>query len=391
MAEDIKIKITSEYDGKGAKAALSDQQKLQQTAAQKAFPETHARIQQLYKAAAAYESKGMPDLAKSARADAKSLQGDLDRWAKENLTSHKDVTRELRTQDALAKGRQSFLKRAAVAGGNLTERVAGASPFGGLTSAIGSAGGPVAAVIATVAAATLGVVAAFARQRDARDMIRMEDRVAAGSQARRLRRLAVDGTAESNREAELDFADDAEERKSRRGLIQKKSEFKWYNPMGWIDKMTGASENEKEENDLAINRDYKGMRQAQLQKRQKYQEQVAPLIEAQKKLNEFKGSEARALQDQVAAIQEFDRLHKAGATTEEAMAGANVKMTTIARERAGNYAKLVNARDGVADTARVASAAHDEVASAVNAMHSTVLKQHAEAVAAADRKVFSRQ
>ena len=77
MAEEVKIHISED----GADA-------------------TRAKIQELYKAAAAYESKGIDTAAKSARADAKALEGDLAKLGKERAVAQKEITREMAAQTA---------------------------------------------------------------------------------------------------------------------------------------------------------------------------------------------------------------------------------------------------------------------------------------------------
>jgi hypothetical protein len=63
----------------------------------------NAKIKELYKAAAAYEDKGITTAAASARADARSLERDVARFTRERAQAERAVTREVQEQNALRK------------------------------------------------------------------------------------------------------------------------------------------------------------------------------------------------------------------------------------------------------------------------------------------------
>jgi hypothetical protein len=108
MPEEIKIKVSADTD-----QARRDMERLNDTisstqqagkssgapgAAGPASGATQTRVQELYTAAAAYEAKGMDTAAKSARADARELERDLARNARERAAAEKDITREKQSQ-----------------------------------------------------------------------------------------------------------------------------------------------------------------------------------------------------------------------------------------------------------------------------------------------------
>lgn len=81
---EVKIHVSADADLKGIEA-------------------TQKKIQDLHKAATAYESKGMDTAASSARADARGLERDVARFTRERAAEEKRVTGELREQEALRK------------------------------------------------------------------------------------------------------------------------------------------------------------------------------------------------------------------------------------------------------------------------------------------------
>jgi hypothetical protein len=319
--------------------------------------------------------------------------------AKQALAAKKEAATkeklEQREQLAVLKAKESYATRVARAGGSFAEGIAGGSQFGGIASALGSGGGPIGMIVAAVAAATVGVAAAFAKQSDQRVLMGIENRTDSAVLSRHLRRQAgFEGTAASNRQEAQALQDDAFKRNLDRELLQKKSEFKWYNPAGWLDQLTGKSENDKNQNEAAIQRDLAGAEKAKAAAREKYRTMVAPEIEAQKLLMHGHAREARALQDKVTWQQEYNRLRDSQATDEEAKEGADTKIATIQRDRAGSFAKTLGARAGAGEVARVARlAAHQadgrnpDLGGDIRALHDTVRRQGDEAF----RTKFSRR
>jgi hypothetical protein len=76
---------------------------VKQTSSGDALDATRRKIEELKKAAASYEEKGMTTAAGSARSEARSLERDLARDARERAQSEREITRQRREQDAVAR------------------------------------------------------------------------------------------------------------------------------------------------------------------------------------------------------------------------------------------------------------------------------------------------
>ena len=144
-----------------------------------------------------------------------------------------------------------------------------------------------------------------------------------------------------------------------------------------------------EESDTEQVRDKEELAKRHEETKRRVATEISPAIKAQEALNAGHAQESRAIGDKLTRQLEYQRLLKA-TLGDEALAaeGADTALATIHRERAGAFAKLVTARDGAGDTARVAQAAIDQ-RNGVSALHETVKEQGRAAADAAWHKKFS--
>ena len=132
-----------------------------------------------------------------------------------------------------------------------------------------------------------------------------------------------------------------------------------------------------------------------------FAEEEGALIEAQKKLNEGDTRAAETLQAKVMWMQEFERLKDAGAPNDKTAAdGATERVRSQEKAQqdrhAQSYARLVSARDGATDSARVASAAHEDRLRhtpniSLDELRKDMNRNHTEATHAITRKNYSRK
>lgn len=387
MSEDVKIRLKFEQEGANA------------------FAETKAKIEQLYKAAAAYEGKGMDTAAKSARSEAKSLEKDLARDAKERANSEKAITRETKERtsaetkaakerDAVDRARMSMLSRATRHAAGAVEGAAGGSPLGGLGSMLG---GP-AGIALQIGAAVTAVAAAFSRHADKVDLMRIDDRASMAVQNRHMQRLAgVDGTSASARAEEENAKDELIELHSKKERLNKEAETKWYNPMSWVRHLTGEDQDALRENDMAVARAHKRQADATRIKRDKFQEIGLKEIEIAEKRAAGDMASAKAQEMALEYHKRVKRLEAEGADPKEQIRGADAEFATQMRQREQSMAGLITAHTGARAAKRIASVAlhqfqqaRDSVlAQKMDEQKRLHLDTHNEAMNARTRRKFS--
>lgn len=355
-------------------------------------PTTVDAIKRLYSAAGNYESKGMLDAAKSARGDARVLEKDLERAAKERLGAEQSISREhreraamTRAAEAAASRRENALMRIGRAGAGLVESATGGSAIGGVAGAAGGALG----VAGLIAGAVVGVIAAMAKQRDQEKLIGMEDVRERTVLGRRLSRLGgFEGSAGSAREFAESEKDDRIQRIADRARLEEEARPKWYSLKSLFNYATGSNRNEINKNDNAIQRDLEAEAKSRDIAREKFEKFVKPEIEVAQLRANAQYKEARAVEDVLTYRKEIDRLKGQDATPEEAEAGAQAKLRNILRDRAGSFARLVTARDGAGDTARIAGLARDQRLAGLDQLRSDMNRNHSEATSTVSRKNF---
>jgi hypothetical protein len=154
------------------------------------------------------------------------------------------------------------------------------------------------------------------------------------------------------------------------------------------------SARELEKNDHDQKQAMKDQRRAQVEKRAWFEKIGKREIEMTKAQASGDMATARSIQDQLTATEEYRKLDKEGATPDEIKEGITAKMQLVQRERAGQLARLVTARDGVADTAAVAREAmavrNGWSGGDTDRIISTMDKHHAQAMGAVTTHKFSR-
>jgi hypothetical protein len=288
--------------------------------------------------------------------------------------------------------------------------IAEGAAMGEIGGAIGMLGGP--AGIAAMAAVQLGASAIDYVQGTAQDhrMTEAGDRAERAQDKWRLDRLAgPDGTAsEAREEAQADRADYVA-RAGNEAQLQEEATPHWWKlsefPLWAMNKVFGSDlktrEGQKalEENDAAKVRDLENEARAKQITRKKFTEEEFPLIEAQEKRNAGDERGAKALEDAATWMRSYNQLVKDGADAWQAEQGASAGLEAAQKAehqaRAQSYARLVSARDGAADTARVATLAHDDAlrhtsAISLEQLRHDMNRNHAEATHIATRKHFAR-
>jgi hypothetical protein len=110
--------------------------RVNQTVQGDGLEQTRRKIEELYKAAAAYESRGMGGAAGSARGEAKSLERDLARDARERALSERDIVRSRREQQAVARASGDGGGMLGGMGGRMMGRIASALSIERLASMV---------------------------------------------------------------------------------------------------------------------------------------------------------------------------------------------------------------------------------------------------------------
>lgn len=367
-----------------------------------ALSETEARIKSLYQAAAAYENKGMFDAAKSARADARSLEKDLTRESKERLLAERAVTTQKaeqaaieRAQLAMANQRRTRILNAAA---GAIESTAGASPLRGVTGALG-VGNPIASIGMAIAAAVTGAMASFSRQAHDVDVMNLEAATGRAVSARRLQRLAsFEGTSGAAREAEMSSGDELVRLQAERDELEKKAEVKWFDPSSWWGAITGRNRNALLKNSADQQTASDNMRTESEIKSKKFSQDGAKEIEIAEKKAKGEMASAKAVEMALQYHREIIRVQQEGGTKEDAIRGADAKFAADIRQREQSLAGLISARTGASAAARIASIGgrqFDEARTAV-ATQRAIEKQtekmdshHNDAQAARTRRNFS--
>ncbi len=122
-------------------------------------------------------------------------------------------------------------------------------------------------------------------------------------------------------------------------------------------------------------------------------------LAAQRKVNAGDTRAAETAQADALWMRVYQELVKESVDPKQAMESATAKVDASEREQqdhhAQSYARLVSARDGAADTARVATAAHEDrlnhiPSRSIEELRQDVNRNHSEAARVATRKQFSR-
>lgn len=386
MPEEIKVVVKQESQGNAIEA-------------------TQAKIKELYQLAATYESKGIPEAASSVRAEAKTLERDLARSAKERLRDEKAITHERASQVAIEKARASRVARVTNAVANFAEgQLAGVGGFTGITSALGSAGGTVATTAALAAAIATATFASEAERGHLFRMGDLSDKADREAQERKLKRLAgFEGTSSSNRAEARDLREEAGRRESAKEGLFEAAKPRWWHPQEfglWANNLFGANmmatqgEDAIKRNAAAQQTALRGAKEAEEQARKKFAETGGREIEIQERMARGDMQGVRAIEDKLTRQREYNRLKEMDATDEEAGRGADAKVSNIQRERAAKFGRLVTARDGMADVARLATLAAEQRAGVgsggTEKLRADMNRNHREAADAAFRVKFSR-
>lgn len=346
-----------------------------------------ARIQELYRHAAAYEDKGIPQAAASARADARAIERDLARHARERAAAERAVTREVREQVAEKKagiGGSVRLANAVSLGQDLVQGGPQAAA-GGLMQA-GMGGGPVAMAAAVAAAVGTAIATTLAREggKDKAQDLGVQQSGFMRSY-RTSRQAGIFGSSAGLVSEALAATDEIEERKSQRGQIAERARVKWYDPSSWT--WGGLRKNE-------------GMREQEVNEAQIEQaekERAAAIEKARRKyMAEEGGLEMRALRGRAERTLEGSReafkaelggdwlakyksvLQQSG---DEGMAKEMADLTVGNKVRdlqASAGAGLVDARSGgagVAAAAQWAQQAFPDMVGELRNLHATVRDQ----------------
>ncbi|EDY16679.1 hypothetical protein CfE428DRAFT_5792 [Chthoniobacter flavus Ellin428] len=364
MAEEIKIKIGTEYDGAAAQKAKKDEEALQKGA--KAAPGTPAS-----------------PAAQAAKA----------------LDAEKLITKENEKQHALAKAKAGHHK---MSGGRMVgdtlDMVTGQNGWVMRTQQLGNLMHMLKAAPMLIAPLIVGAAAVgFLGLRKSEEAKDREEQHRIG-QARldsdlHFARSGRFGNSEQAFSEELDAADNQKRLQAKRAQLVDRAHSgiggalfgDFFEKGNALYRPDSALEIQKVDNDQR--EEVHKQRKAQLEKRAWFEKIGKREIEIAKAEAAGNMVEARGIQDELTAAQEYQRLDKSGANEQEIHEGVVAKLQNVQRERAGQLARLVTARDGAADTAAVAREAGSfrsggNAEAVWNKIHGTMQKQHAEAMAA---------
>ncbi len=202
----------------------------------KKIEEAQKKIQELYKAAAAYEAKGMDSAAKSARGDAHSMERDVARFTKERAAAERAVTKEMKEQGALRKAGigsrgAGRLAQAAEAG---REVLSGGNPVGSLMGLGMRSANPAVMIASAVAAVAVGIKGMLDQQADEATMRGMKFDERRGADAYRQRRSAgIFGSSSALISGALDAGEEIDRREKAVPALKEKAREKWYAPSTW--------------------------------------------------------------------------------------------------------------------------------------------------------------
>ena len=342
------------------------------------------------------EAQGDQAGAKFARQDAGRVEKELTTLTRGRVNDEREITRERSKQAAEEKLTSRKSMRIAGSVAKFAEGQVGAGGFGGLTSAVGAAGGPLAAIVAAVAAIGAGIAVAFAKQKDQRELIGMEQKSDRTIMDRRLRRASsFEGSAAGSRADAEGYKDELIALNSKRQVLQKKAQFKFYNPAGWIDQMTGASENAIEEHDGKIRDAEHGLTESRKETKKKFAENGRLELRAMEARAKGARKEAREMDRTRQWSKDYNEALNSGADEDQGEASriANAKMheTMVGQGRA--IGRNLGSNAGAAEIARVAGIAANpnaEVKESISHLTAFLRSQHDETSRQAWRHQFER-
>ena len=260
--------------------------------------------------------------------------------------------------------------------------------------------GPEGMAIAALGQAAIGGYNIFHERQENERAPQIEDQNQRALDNRRLQRLeGVDGSAGAARQAAEASKDKLVEIENEKRELDAHSNLDILDLGSIHDHLTGATKRKQRENADAKAREEANLEREEAAQKKHFAEEEAPLIEAQKKMNEGDTRGAEAMRDRVMWMREFKQLVQSGASESQAAEGATEKVKAFEKAQqdrhAQAYAHLVSARDGVADTARVATAAHEDRLRHTPAISMEQLRQdmnrnHLEATGMMSIKNFSR-
>ena len=301
---------------------------------------------------------------------------------------------------ALAQGRMNFLQNLPMASMGLPDSGQGITQ--GVGSVLDMVGmmGPEGMAVAALGHAAIGAYNIFHERQENERAPQIEDQNQRALDNRRLQRLeGVDGSAGAARQAAEASKDKLVEIENERRELEAHAKFDIFDLGSIHDHLTGAGKRKLRENSDAKAREEANLAREEAARKKHFAEEGAPLIEAQKKMNEGDTRGAEAMRDRVMWMREFKQLTQDGASESQAAEGAIEKVKAFEKEQqdqhAQAYAHLVNARDGAADTARVAAAAHEDrvrhtPSISIEELRQDMYRNHLEATQTVSRKNFSR-
>ena len=355
MSEEIKIGVSAP----GVEAASARIKELQ------------ARINELRKAGQGYEDKGMDPAAKSARQDAARLEKDIANHRKESAKEDREATRERVRAAAEEKLTTGRTRRVVGAVANFAESQAGASGFGGLTSAIRAGGGPVGAIAAAAAAIAATVIASEASRSHTMRMAELEDQSARATDKQGLKRLAAYGGGDSA----AAFAVEKAAMDKRVSLAAKTDELmeaakpKWYKPSefgAWFNNKVGGDsmmtidgEAALRSNTAEMGREKSKQQEAKEIKEKKFAEGPALELKALEERSLGHRKEAYAIEQKKKWNDEYNKSLAEGAEEWQAQEKASLVVHQDNVQRSQSMARSVNARSGAGDVRAAARMAQE--------------------------------
>lgn len=304
---------------------------------------TTAKIKQLYQAAAAYESKGMDTAAGSARSEAKSLERDLARHAKEHANEQKAITREMREQEVVRKSRGGQ--------GGMFSGVGGIGGIGGIAGLLG---------VGSVAAAAHQFASTIAREYMAalKGSAEIADQGIAGTNRTNLIRGIGGIRGEEMASAQFQGTrGELEALKTKRGTFGSMDVNMWDQfKAGVSDKWETTGQRAERENEEKIRKTETQLALDQKQAQQKYRDGVGGMDLAQQRAKvDGRYKEAVTIDMTTQALKRYNEVYEKSG--DEGMAGESARLALKQKEIdvMRGLGGLAGARDGRGNLAALAS------------------------------------
>lgn len=313
---------------------------IKQTAQGNAIEETRRKIEELKRAAAGYDEKGMSTAAGSARAEARGLERDLARDARQRAQAEREIAQSRREQAAVARA----------------EGAGGGGMLGGLLGRFVSFGG--------IAAGYASLANFFVGLQDRKDIFGASLGGRAQMDAFQRARLSGYRGTSSGLQGQVDsIEEEIASRESRRGELDRRAQPWGTRQINKVLRFFGMSERRDFEGAAAMNENEQEIARLQqkrgglaLARDSKFANEEGGLqLAAQRARIAGNFEEAKSLEIVGEGLGRYRSLREAGATEDQAREGASLGVRQRGIDMMRGLGGLASGRDGRANIAALAS------------------------------------